>query len=109
MVDPLRCAYHEARLEKLLRKYDYKNVPMGFPVASVMQLETVMIALIGIEKPALVHCARGADRTGLVAAAVRIEYDSWPVNRAVEEMHDPKFGSYNFASYERVLREWAEE
>ena len=34
----------------------------------------------------LFHCAAGHDRTGLVAAYLRITIDHWPVDRAVAEM-----------------------
>jgi protein tyrosine/serine phosphatase len=46
----------------------------------------------------LLHCAAGHDRTGLVAAYLRITVDHWTVARAIEEMralgHNwPKFSS----------------
>ena len=34
----------------------------------------------------LFHCAAGHDRTGLVAAYLRITVDHWPVDRAIAEM-----------------------
>ena len=36
----------------------------------------------------LFHCAAGHDRTGLVAAYLRITVNKWPVGRAIEEMRD---------------------
>ena len=34
----------------------------------------------------LFHCAAGHDRTGLVAAYLRVTVDHWPVDRAIAEM-----------------------
>jgi hypothetical protein len=34
----------------------------------------------------LFHCAAGHDRTGIVAAYMRITYEHWPVDEAIEEM-----------------------
>jgi len=34
----------------------------------------------------LIHCAAGHDRTGLVAAYLRITVDHWPVDKAIAEM-----------------------
>ena len=37
--------------------------------------------------PVLVHCARGKERSGLIAAVFRIECDGWTNSQALEEMH----------------------
>jgi Tyrosine phosphatase family len=34
----------------------------------------------------LFHCAAGHDRTGIVAAYIRMKYQQWPVQQAIEEM-----------------------
>ena len=34
----------------------------------------------------LFHCAAGHDRTGIVAGYLRIKYQHWPVEQAIEEM-----------------------
>jgi protein tyrosine phosphatase (PTP) superfamily phosphohydrolase (DUF442 family) len=36
--------------------------------------------------PVFVHCRRGADRTGLAVAVLRLELDRWTARRAVREM-----------------------
>ena len=45
------------------------------------------------------HCAEGHDRTGLVAAYIRVKYDGWKVDDAIDEMrqmgHDWKAFSKN--------------
>ena len=32
------------------------------------------------------HCSAGHDRTGIVAAYIRIKYEHWPVSQAIDEM-----------------------
>lgn len=42
--------------------------------------------------PVLIHCMGGRHRTGTLAALFRLEYDRWPVERALEEMFSFDFG-----------------
>ena len=42
------------------------------------------------------HCSAGHDRTGIVTAYLRMKYEGWPVEKAIQEMRDyghnwPKF------------------
>ncbi|MEX2119799.1 MAG: tyrosine-protein phosphatase [Pirellulales bacterium] len=42
--------------------------------------------------PVAVHCQGGRHRTGTLSALFRLEYDRWPVQRALDEMHAFDFG-----------------
>ena len=42
--------------------------------------------------PVFVHCRRGADRTGVMAAAYRVVVEDWPQSAAIEEMTEGPFG-----------------
>lgn len=44
------------------------------------------------EKPVLIHCWRGSDRTGVMIAAYRVVFDNWPKEKAIEEFRYPEFG-----------------
>ena len=44
------------------------------------------------EKPVLIHCWHGSDRTGVVTAAYRIIFENWPKEKAIEEFTRPEFG-----------------
>lgn len=44
------------------------------------------------EKPALIHCWHGSDRTGVVTAAYRIVFEDWPKEKAIEELRSTEFG-----------------
>ncbi|WP_340063292.1 tyrosine-protein phosphatase [Ascidiimonas aurantiaca] len=44
------------------------------------------------EKPVLIHCWHGSDRTGVVTAAYRIIFENWPKEKAIKEFMLPEFG-----------------
>ena len=64
------------------------------------------------EKPLLIHCWHGSDRTGAVVAGYRILFEGWSVEQAVDELLDPRFGHHRFyyRNIPRVLRsiDWEE-
>ncbi len=65
----------------------YVNVPMtGLTAPTVAQMGTILALLDDAGKgPVFVHCLRGADRTGAVIAAYRIDHDLWDSARALKE------------------------
>jgi protein tyrosine/serine phosphatase len=58
--------------------------------------ETDIIAALKIiqnsEKPVLVHCWHGSDRTGVVIAAYRLVIEGWTRKEALDEFQKPEFG-----------------
>ena len=54
------------------------------------------------EKPVLVHCWHGSDRTGVTTAAYRIVFEGWPKEKAIEEFRQPEFG-YHEKWYPNLL------
>ncbi len=55
----------------------------------------VMAALRTIaqaEKPILIHCWHGSDRTGVVAAMYRMVFQDWPREQAIDEFVNGGFG-----------------
>jgi protein tyrosine phosphatase (PTP) superfamily phosphohydrolase (DUF442 family) len=65
----------------------YVNVPMtGLTPPTPDQANTILTLLEDANSgPVFVHCMRGADRTGAVIAAYRIDHDRWDSNRALKE------------------------
>jgi tyrosine-protein phosphatase SIW14 len=65
----------------------YVNVPMtGLTAPTQVQANTILTLLEDASSgPVFVHCMRGADRTGAVIAAYRIDHDGWDRNRALKE------------------------
>ena len=46
------------------------------------------------EKPVLIHCWHGSDRTGAIAAASRIVFEDWSKERAISELKTKGFGHH---------------
>jgi tyrosine-protein phosphatase SIW14 len=55
------------------------------------------------DKKIFVHCRRGADRTGLMVAVYRINFDHWTPAQAVEEMHTFHYRSFLLPNLERFV------
>jgi len=55
-------------------------------------------------QPVLVHCKRGADRTGVVVACYRIGYEGWSVEDALAEAK-----KYGLAWYQRSMKNFIRE
>jgi protein-tyrosine phosphatase len=65
----------------------YVNVPMTGLTPPTEAEITKILALLedGTAGAVFVHCMRGADRTGAVIAAYRIDHDHWDNSRALKE------------------------
>jgi tyrosine-protein phosphatase SIW14 len=65
----------------------YVSVPMSGLTPPTKDEIARILALLedGTTGPVFVHCRRGADRTGAVVAAYRIDHDHWNNFRALEE------------------------
>jgi tyrosine-protein phosphatase SIW14 len=65
----------------------YINIPMtGLTPPTEAEIARILgILEDGTIGPVFVHCQRGADRTGAVVAAYRIDHDGWENARALKE------------------------
>src|SRR5690606_32285108 len=68
------------------------HIPVNTRKISYEDISKVLKAFRDAEKPVLIHCAHGADRTGAVIAAYRMVYHDWPKEKAIEEMKMEQFG-----------------
>ena len=85
----------------------YVNVPMtGMTPPTEAQIKQVL-ALMEDQTagPVFVHCKRGADRTGAVIAAYRIDHDKWENSRALSEAMTDKMSHLQFQR-QRYIREF---
>ncbi|MEP2279475.1 dual specificity protein phosphatase family protein, partial [Maribacter sp.] len=71
---------------------DLNRIPLK---ASRIDFDDIFNALNSIqqaEKPVLVHCWHGSDRTGAIIAASRMVFDNWSKEKAIAEFTDIRFG-----------------
>jgi len=71
-------------------------VAVHFPInsweISYQHLVDVLKIIASAEKPVLIHCLHGADRTGCAVACYRMVFCNWTKEAAISEFLDPKFG-----------------
>lgn len=60
--------------------------------------------ILNNRKPVLVHCTRGADRTGVVVATYRILKNHWTYEKAKKEMYELGFNPM-YRAWEGFLQE----
>jgi protein tyrosine phosphatase (PTP) superfamily phosphohydrolase (DUF442 family) len=80
-----RASREEIRVKGL--GMQYVNVPMtGLTPPTMDEITRILVLMEGpAPGPVFVHCMRGADRTGAVIAAYRIDHDHWENARALSE------------------------
>ena len=73
------------------------SVPMNaFCVDEEALVEALSVMVAARNRPLVVHCYHGADRTGLVCAAYRIVVQGWPKEKAIDEMLHGGYGFHGF-------------
>ena len=56
--------------------------------------------------PVLVHCSRGLERSGVLTAVFRIEYDNWDNDQALQEMYRMGLHEGTFPLVEEYIRSY---
>lgn len=81
------------------------NVPIS-PVGHLDKaaVKKALEALKTLPRPILIHCYRGAERTGIVVAAYRISVGRWTYDQAIKEMDSYGFNPL-FAGWKKDLKE----
>jgi tyrosine-protein phosphatase SIW14 len=76
----------------------YVNIPMTGLTPPTEKEVTKILTLLEDDAmgPVFVHCKRGADRTGAVIAAYRIDHDHWDNARALSEAKSRKMSFFQF-------------
>ncbi len=85
----------------------YINVPMSWLTPPTQaQIDRILTTLRdSAAEPVFVHCMRGADRTGAVIAAYRIDHDGWDNVRALQEAKDRGMSFFQLPR-ERFIRDF---
>lgn len=81
-------ALNEAQTTSL-RLVHYPMLPVAIEQSQIVELFKIYE---GLDKPVLVHCFHGADRTGLFVAIYRILYQNWTKDDAKDELVNGGYG-----------------
>lgn len=77
------------------------EVPMNAGSFSEADIIKALRAVWAAPKPVLIHCQRGADRTGVVAAMYRVVCESWTKEDAIDELIHGGYG-FNRVWYHNI-------
>lgn len=80
-----------------------KHIKMNASAISYEEIVSGMNALLKSEKPVLVHCLHGSDRTGCLVAVYRMVKCGWTREEAIREFLEGGFG-YHQGWFPGILR-----
>lgn len=90
---------HEAKNTKLV----LKHVPINTWFINYDDIVASLKEIVKSEKPILIHCKHGSDRTGCVVATYRMVKCGWTKEESIREFKDGGFG-YHAGWYPNILR-----
>jgi tyrosine-protein phosphatase SIW14 len=79
------------------------HLPLAAGSLDQADLISALKMLREAEKPVLIHCWHGSDRTGFVVAGYRIVFQSWTREEAIEELRLGGFG-YHSDVYPNIIK-----
>ncbi|WP_405414552.1 dual specificity protein phosphatase family protein [Maribacter sp. Asnod1-A12] len=68
------------------------RIPLKAATLDFEAIYKTLNSLQQAEKPVLVHCWHGSDRTGTIIAAYRMVFENWGKEKAINEFIDKPFG-----------------
>ncbi len=78
------------------------HMPLKTAELTEAQITEALRAINEAEKPVLVHCWHGSDRTGAIMAAYRVVIENWTPEEAIKELRLPDLG-YHEKWYPNVV------
>ena len=92
--------------EALALGLHYYNIPLpGLSRPDLATVERVLALIADTQaQPVLIHCKRGADRTGTIIACYRILHDGWTAQAALDEARH-----YGLSRFERGMMHFVED
>ncbi|MEM1258920.1 MAG: sulfur transferase domain-containing protein [Bacteroidota bacterium] len=79
-----------------------EHYPLKTKELTEAQILTALKLVKEAEKPVLLHCWHGSDRTGAISAAYRIVFEDWDKEEAIKELRKEEFG-YHENWYPNVI------
>lgn len=79
------------------------HLPMRTAELTELEVVEALQAIYNAEKPVLLHCWHGSDRTGVVVASYRMVFENWTKEAAISEFRHSDFG-YHENWYPNLLQ-----
>lgn len=79
-----------------------EHIPLATKQITEQDIFEVIQHIDNAEKPLLIHCWHGSDRTGVMVAAYRIVIENWSKEKAIKEFRNKKIG-YHENKYPNLL------
>jgi tyrosine-protein phosphatase SIW14 len=80
-----------------------KREPINTWTISYQEVVNALRLIVSCDKPVLLHCKHGSDRTGCVVAAYRIVKSGWTKEEAIKEFVEGGYG-YHEKWFPNILR-----
>lgn len=93
--------------DDLVRSFGMNYIPLPMSTFTKVDANIIHDAIKLMKScvlPAFVHCQHGADRTGVVCAVYRMQYDGWTEQEAEQEMQD--FGFHDIWFQMKMFVRW---
>ena len=85
----------------------YVNIPYSNSGAQAQIAEFLTVVADPANRPVLVHCAEGIERTGVMVAAYRMKVQGWPLAKALAEMKQFGFKQEKSPKMQEAVEEFA--
>lgn len=87
----------------------YVNIPYSDANAQAQIAEFLVVVADPANRPALVHCAEGIERSGVMVAAFRMKMQGWSLAQALAEMEQHGYRREKSPEMREAVEEFAKE
>lgn len=84
--------HHNDNSEAKTSSITLKHIPMAARNVTQDQILQALTLIKNSEKPTVIHCWHGSDRTGVIAAAYRMVFQDWSSQQAIDEFENGGYG-----------------
>ena len=95
--------YHSDEKKAVNTDIKLESIKMDAGKISDEEVITALQVLKYSEKPILIHCWHGSDRTGVIVAMYRIIFENYTREDAIKELRDEKYG-YHEGVFPNVVK-----
>ena len=99
--------HHTDTSEAKSLSINLKHIPMAARNVTQDQILQALKIINTSDKPIVIHCWHGSDRTGVVAAAYRMVFQNWSATQAIDEFENGGYGYHEslFPNLIELLKE----